>query len=91
VSARQRERLLRAMGICVSERGYAETTIADVVRIARTSRSVFYKHFADKEECFLETYKQMTKVPRRAGARALAVRAQRRDASVMGSWATLQA
>jgi AcrR family transcriptional regulator len=62
VSARQRERLLRAMGRCVSERGYAETTIADVVRCARTSRSVFYKHFADKEECFLETYRQMTEV-----------------------------
>jgi AcrR family transcriptional regulator len=62
VRARQRERLLRAMGHCVSEDGYAETTIADVVRVARTSRSVFYKHFADKEECFVETYRQMTKV-----------------------------
>jgi AcrR family transcriptional regulator len=62
VSARQHERLLRAMGRCVSEQGYAETTIADVVRYARTSRSVFYKHFADKEECFLETYAQMTEV-----------------------------
>ena len=62
VSARQRERLLRAMGQCVSERGYVETTIADVVRVARTSRTVFYRHFADKEECFLETYKQMTEV-----------------------------
>jgi len=62
VSARQHERLLRAMGRCVSEQGYAETTIADVVRYARTSRSVFYKHFADKEECFLETYRQMTGV-----------------------------
>jgi AcrR family transcriptional regulator len=62
VSARQHERLLRAMGRCVSEQGYAETTIADVVRVARTSRTVFYKHFADKEECFLETYQQMTGV-----------------------------
>jgi len=62
VSARQRERLLRAMGRCVSEQGYADTTIADVVRVARTSRTVFYKHFADKEECFLETYQQMTDV-----------------------------
>jgi AcrR family transcriptional regulator len=62
VAARQRERLLRAMGRCVSDQGYAETTIADVVRYARTSRSVFYKHFADKEECFLETYRQMTDV-----------------------------
>jgi AcrR family transcriptional regulator len=62
VSARQRERLVRAMGQCVSEQGYAETTLADVVRVARTSRSAFYKHFADKEECFLETYRQMTEV-----------------------------
>ncbi len=62
VGARQRERLLRAMGQSVSEQGYAETTIADVVRIARTSRTAFYRHFADKEECFLETYEQMTAV-----------------------------
>jgi AcrR family transcriptional regulator len=61
VRARQRERLLRAMGLCVSERGYVETTIADVVRVARTSRTVFYKHFADKETCFLQTYEQMTR------------------------------
>jgi AcrR family transcriptional regulator len=60
VKARQRERLVRAMGQCVSEQGYADTTIADVVRVARTSRTAFYKHFADKEECFLETYRQMT-------------------------------
>jgi AcrR family transcriptional regulator len=62
VSARQRERLLRAMGSCVSEQGFVETTIADVVRVARTSRTVFYKHFADKEACGLETYEQMTRV-----------------------------
>jgi AcrR family transcriptional regulator len=72
VRARQRERLLRAMGRCVSERGYTETTIGDVVRVARTSRSVFYKHYADKEECFLETYKQMTKVRIRASLIAAA-------------------
>jgi AcrR family transcriptional regulator len=62
VKARQRERLVRAMGQCVSEQGYADTTIADVVRVARTSRTAFYKHFADKEDCFLETYGQMTEV-----------------------------
>lgn len=62
VTARQRERLLRAMALCVSEAGYAETTVADVVRVARTSRTVFYKHFADKEDCFLEAYKRMTAV-----------------------------
>ncbi len=62
VDARQRERLARAMGQSVSVQGYADTTIGDVVRIARTSRTAFYKHFADKEECFLATYQQMTNV-----------------------------
>jgi AcrR family transcriptional regulator len=60
VHERQRERLLRAIASCVSERGYADTTIADVVRIARTSRSAFYEHFSDKESAFLEAYQQMT-------------------------------
>ncbi len=72
VSARQRERLLRGMGRCVSENGYTKTTIADVVRVARTSRSVFYRHFADKEECFVETYRQMTGVRIRASLDAAA-------------------
>lgn len=73
VSARQRERLMRAMGQCVDERGYVETTIADVVRVARTSRTVFYRHFADKEECFLATYQEMTRA--RIGASLVAAAA----------------
>ena len=60
VAERQRERLLRAMVRCTSERGYTDTTIADVVRVARTSRSAFYEHFADKEDCFVAAYEQMT-------------------------------
>ncbi|HEV2981302.1 MAG TPA: helix-turn-helix domain-containing protein [Solirubrobacteraceae bacterium] len=60
VGERQRERLLRAIASCAAERGYADTTIADVVRVARTSRSAFYEHFADKEDCFLGAYEQMT-------------------------------
>jgi AcrR family transcriptional regulator len=59
VSERQRERLLRATAACVSARGYRNTTIADIVSAARTSRSAFYEHFTDKEECFLEAYEQM--------------------------------
>jgi len=60
VSERQRERLLRAMASCASELGYQATTVADVVRVAKTSRSAFYDHFADKQECFLEVYRRTT-------------------------------
>jgi AcrR family transcriptional regulator len=51
VLAAQRDRLLRAMIAAVSAIGYAEVTVADVVRRARVSRSAFYAHFNDKEEC----------------------------------------
>jgi AcrR family transcriptional regulator len=53
VRASQRERLVRAMLECVSERGFAETTVGDVVSAARASRNSFYQHFADKVDCFL--------------------------------------
>ena len=53
VRASQRERLLRAVIAAVSESGYQDVTVADIVRRARVSRAAFYAHFADKEECFL--------------------------------------
>jgi AcrR family transcriptional regulator len=56
----QRERLLRAMVTCVGRQGYKETTIADVVGVAHTSRTAFYENFSDKQDCFLAAYRQMT-------------------------------
>ena len=44
------------MAASVEERGYAETTVADVVRIARTSRRSFYEHFRDRADCFLALF-----------------------------------
>jgi len=58
----QRERMFDAMARAVAERGYAKVTVADVVAGARVSRTTFYEHFSDKEDCFLQAYA--------AGARA---------------------
>lgn len=52
----QHERMLEAMARAVAAKGYAKVTVADVVRLAAVSRSTFYEHFADKEQCFLDTY-----------------------------------
>ena len=60
VEERQRERLLRAMVACVGTKGYSETTIADVVAVAHTSRTAFYENFSEKQDCFLEAYRLMT-------------------------------
>ncbi len=51
-----RQRLIAAMAACIEEKGYRDTTVADVVRIARTSRRNFYEHFADREACFLALF-----------------------------------
>lgn len=49
-----RGRLLTGLGTAISERGYRESTVADIVRNARTSKRTFYDQFASKEECFHE-------------------------------------
>ncbi|HET9892278.1 MAG TPA: TetR/AcrR family transcriptional regulator [Mycobacterium sp.] len=49
-----RQRLLDGLAASIGERGYHASTVADVVRYARTSKRTFYDHFAGKQECFLE-------------------------------------
>lgn len=48
-----RRRLLDGMAAAIRRGGYAETTVADIVREARTSRRTFYAHFADRQECLM--------------------------------------
>jgi AcrR family transcriptional regulator len=48
-----RERLLRAMCESLSEKGFADTVVADVVGRARVSRRTFYAEFSDRGECLL--------------------------------------
>ncbi|MFG1646178.1 TetR/AcrR family transcriptional regulator [Amycolatopsis sp. NPDC049252] len=48
-----RQRLLDGLAASITETGFRETTVADVVRRARTSRRTFYEHFSGKEECFI--------------------------------------
>lgn len=52
--ASQRERLQRAVIAAVAESGYADVTVADIVRRARVSRVAFYAHYRGKDDCFLE-------------------------------------
>lgn len=49
-----RARLLDGLAQSIAERGYRATTVADVVRNAKTSKRTFYDEFASKEECFVE-------------------------------------
>jgi AcrR family transcriptional regulator len=56
VARSQRERMLRAMAEAVSELGYVNTPVAQVLRRAGVSRETFYEQFTNKEQCFLAAY-----------------------------------
>ena len=51
-----RHRLLEGMARAVADKGYADTTIADIVREASVSRRTFYEHFAAKSDCLIALY-----------------------------------
>jgi len=51
-----RGRAVAAMAEAVRERGYAETTVGDILRRAGMSRRTFYQLFRNREECFLAAY-----------------------------------
>ena len=53
-----RNRLLDGLADSITERGYRATTVADVVRNAKTSKRTFYDEFSSKEECFIELLRQ---------------------------------
>ncbi|MGZ6982761.1 MAG: TetR/AcrR family transcriptional regulator, partial [Ilumatobacteraceae bacterium] len=49
-----RRRLLDGLDASINERGYRDTTVADIVRHARTSKRTFYGEFSSKEDCLIE-------------------------------------
>lgn len=58
--AQRRGRILWALAASMAEKGYPSTTISDIARIARVSKTIVYAHFRDKEQCLLELYSRAT-------------------------------
>lgn len=54
----QRFRMMWSVLESVSERGYAATTVADIVGGANISRRTFYQFFTDREDCFAAAYSE---------------------------------
>jgi AcrR family transcriptional regulator len=59
------------MATSIEQRGFRNTAVADVVRIARTSRRSFYEHFKDREACFLALFEATTEEMMRGIASAV--------------------
>ena len=53
VARNQQERLFAALVAVVADKGYEATRVEDLLELSGVSRSAFYAHFSDKEECLL--------------------------------------
>jgi AcrR family transcriptional regulator len=49
----QRERLLAAVVRVTAAKGFQGSSVADILKEAGVGRETFYKHFKDKEDCFV--------------------------------------
>ncbi len=56
VARNQRVRMYGAMIESVAHKGFAKTSVADVISLAGVSRRAFYEHFPSKEACFVATH-----------------------------------
>lgn len=59
VARNQRERLIAAIAEACAERGYADTSVAEVAKRAGVSTVTFYRQFADKRECMLAAHRAL--------------------------------
>src|SRR3954464_1129257 len=52
----QRGRIFRAMAETMAGKGYAATSVSEVLRAAGVSRETFYEQFTSKEDCFIAAF-----------------------------------
>jgi AcrR family transcriptional regulator len=60
--ATQRERLLEGMVMAANREGYAGANVSKVIANAGVSRPTFYDYFTDKDDCFLETNRDIAEL-----------------------------
>lgn len=59
VERNQRERLIAAMAEVCGERGYAESSVAEIAKRAGVSTASFYRQFKDRRECMLTSFDEL--------------------------------
>ncbi len=55
----ERERIVEALIEIAAERGYAETTVEMILERAELDRPAFHRHFRNKYDCFLSTWREI--------------------------------
>jgi AcrR family transcriptional regulator len=59
VERNQRERLIAAMAEVCGERGYVESSVAEIAKRAGVSTASFYRQFGDKRACMLASFEEL--------------------------------
>lgn len=59
VERNQRERLIAAMAEVCGEKGYGESSVAEVAKRAGVSTASFYRQFKDRRECMLASFEEL--------------------------------
>lgn len=57
----QHERTLQAMIRLAASEGYTHATVSQIACGAGISRTIFYEHFSDKEDCFLAAHERIAR------------------------------
>lgn len=52
----QRRRIVTALGEVMAVKGYAGTTVTDIIEHAKVSKQTFYEQYDSKQACFLEAF-----------------------------------
>lgn len=52
----QRRRIVAGLGEVMAVKGYAGTTVADIIDHARVSKQTFYEQYDSKQACFLDAF-----------------------------------
>lgn len=80
LAAVQREQILEGFASAISAKGYAATTVTDIVAAAHVSKTTFYDLFLDKEAVFLALHTTVSEAMLAAIARA------RRESADEADW-----
>ena len=57
----QRGRLIEATAFHLDQKGYAATSVQDIIDRAGVSKTTFYKLFKDKEDCYLQCFERISR------------------------------
>lgn len=78
-SSQREQALLSATVEVIVREGYVETTVAKITAASRLSRTTFYEHFKDKQDCFLAAQRQLAMRLREEVERGIASEASGRS------------